>query len=214
MVPILGRPLLSYWLDLLTSSGVKEIIINTHYLPNVVLEFVEKSPWAGLITLVYEEELLGTGGTILKNEELLADGSFVVAHADNLTSFSFNEFVDSHRHRPVNTDMTMMLFRTDKPTQSGIVEIDEAGVVTQFHEKVENPPGNLANGAVYIFEPSILNEIKSFHKTVIDISTEIIPHKIGKINTYINNCYHRDIGDMVSLSKAEQEYSRIDLRNS
>ena len=54
-----------------------------------------------------------------------------------------------------------------------------ADTVIAFHEKVENPPGNLANGAVYIFEPEVIDDIASLGKSVVDLSTEIIPNYVG-----------------------------------
>ena len=207
MVPILGRPLLEYWLEMLESAGVKEIIINTHYLSEVVSDFVSHSRWNDLITLVHEEELLGTGGTILNNAHRLAGGPFLVAHADNLTRFSVLDFYHTHMTRPRKTDITMMLFRTDKPTESGIVELDGQGIVTKFYEKVANPPGDLANGAVYIFEPSVLEQLRAFNKSNIDLSTEVIPLYLHRINSYINFDYHRDIGDLVSLQQARKDFN-------
>ena len=43
-----------------------------------------------------------------------------------------------------------MTFRSETPETCGIVELDAEGVVVGFHEKVANPPSNLANGAIYI----------------------------------------------------------------
>ena len=33
LVPIRGKPLLAYWLDLLLPSGIDKVLVNTHYLP-------------------------------------------------------------------------------------------------------------------------------------------------------------------------------------
>ena len=55
--------------------------------------------------------------------------------------------------------MTMLGFRTDDPPSCGILERDRHNTVVAFHEKVKHPPGNLANGAVYIFEPEIVDAI-------------------------------------------------------
>ena len=75
-----------------------------------------------------------------------------------------------------------------------------------FHEKVMNPPSKLANGAVYIVEPSIFNFLATLGKDVIDFSTEVLPHYMGRIFTYHNNVYHRDIGTMESYEAAVREY--------
>lgn len=206
LVPIRGKPLLAYWLDLLLSSGIDRVLINTHYLPGMVAQFVAQSPWRNRITIVHEDALLGTGGTILKNRDFFQDAAFMVAHADNLTRFDVAEFVSRHERRPAGVMITMMTFDTDAPETCGIVEEDANGLVTAFHEKTLNPPGNRANGAVYIFEPAVIDFLDRLGKDVIDISTEVIPFFLSRICAFHNANYHRDIGNFDSLRKAEAEF--------
>jgi mannose-1-phosphate guanylyltransferase len=208
LVPILGKPLLGYWLDLLFKGGFESAVVNTHYLPGRVREFVAASPWRERVTLVHEEQLLGTGGTVLRNRGSFAGEAFLVAHADNLTRFDARKFRERHEHRPAQAAITMMTFETDAPRSSGIVVESQAGLVTEFHEKVANPPGNHANAAVYIFEPEVVDFLASLGRPVIDLSTEVLPHFLGRICTFHNADYHRDIGTPESLRKAELEYGR------
>jgi mannose-1-phosphate guanylyltransferase len=207
LVPILGKPLLSYWLDLLLPGGIGRVLVNTHHLPEAVSQFVAASRWRDRITLVHEKKLLGTGGTVLRNREFFGQSAMLVAHADNLTQFDVAEFLQRHANRPAEVMMTMMTFETDSPSSCGIVEEDARGVVTAFHEKVPDPPGTRANAAVYIFEPPVTDLIASLGKEVVDLSTEVIPHFVGRICTFHNGGYHRDIGTLESLRRAEREYS-------
>lgn len=206
LVQVHGKPLLEYWLELLLPNGIDQILLNTHYLPDKVRAYVGSSKWRNRITLVHEDVLLGTGGTVLRNCDFFKDSSFLVAHADNLTRFDVTAFLTRHQKRPAGTEITMMTFETDSPRSCGIVEEDDRGVVTAFHEKVENPPGNHANAAVYIFEPSVMDFLGSLGRNVIDLSTEVMPHYMGRICTYHNYDYHRDIGTPESLRLAEVEF--------
>jgi mannose-1-phosphate guanylyltransferase len=206
MVPIRGKPLLQYWFDLLFPEHVEQALINTHYLPQVVRDYVAASPWRDRVTLVHEDELLGTGGTVLANAGFFQGGPFLVAHADNLTDFDVTAFFDRHLHRPKGALITMMTFETDSPQSCGIVEEDSDGLVVAFHEKVANPPGNHANAAVYIFEPEVVAFMEALGKPVIDISTEVIPAFLGRIAAWHNHGYHRDIGTPESLRAAEGEF--------
>lgn len=207
LVPIHGKPLLGYWFDLLLShDAIERILVNTHYLPEQVQRFIKRSPWVDRIETVYEEEPLGTGGTPLKNAAFFNGEAFMVVHADNLSTFDVSSFIKSHHERPPECVMTMMVFETDQPQNSGIVELDEQGVAVGFHEKVDNPPGNLANGAVYIFESEVIDFMHRYGRPVIDLSTEVLPYFVGRINTFLNANYHRDIGTPESLRKAEIEF--------
>lgn len=206
LVPIHGKPLLAYWLDLLLPNGIEQVLINTHYLPDAVRTFIRNSPWRDKVLLVHEEALLGTGGTILKNREWFSGGPFLLAHADNLTRFDVRAFLYAHARRRAGIDITMMTFDTDAPQSCGIVEQDEHGVVVAFHEKSSAPPGNRANAAVYIFEPTVIEFLASLDKEFIDLSTEVLPKYLGRMQAFHNADYHRDIGTPESLRLAEQEF--------
>ena len=79
-------------------------------------------------------------------------------------------------------------------------------MVQGFYEKIANSPSNLANAAVYLCEPTIWNKLEGKHHQVMDISRDIVPLFLGKIYTYHNSTYHRDIGTLESLSATEQEW--------
>jgi mannose-1-phosphate guanylyltransferase len=206
LVPVHGRPLLDYWLDLVFEGGVDRVLLNTHYLADKVRSHAADSPWHSRIDLVHEDELLGTGGTVLANRHWFAGDAFLVAHADNLTDFDLRAFIAAHRNRPAGHVMTMLGFRTDDPSSCGVLELDQQDSVIAFHEKVKNPPGNLANGAVYIFEPEVIDDIAKLGKSVVDLSTEVIPNYLGRILCVETDGYHRDIGNPESLRRAHSEF--------
>ncbi len=202
MVPIKGKPLLGYWLDMLFASKIiQSAIINTHYLHEKVEDFVSASPYRKKIELVYEKELLGTAGTIFRHQRLFDESPLMLIHADNYSVFNVDAFVSAHENRPQNCRMTMMTFSTDMPETCGIVDLDERGVVRAFYEKITNPPGNLANGAVYILEKEILDDLDP---DVFDFSTQVVPRYMGCIYTFENKTYHRDIGTPESYLKAQK----------
>jgi len=206
MVPIIGKPLLVYWLEMLRSAGVNDILVNTHYLAETVEDFVSKSEYQEFVTVVREENLLGTAGTLLKNRSFFNEEPVILIHADNLSIFNMLDFINAHQQRPRGSAITMMLFKTDMPQHSGIVELNKSGMVTAFHEKVEFPPGDLANAAVYIIEPEIFTFISKLNKSIIDFSTEVLPCFLNRINTFKNTIYHRDIGTVESYEKAQKEF--------
>jgi mannose-1-phosphate guanylyltransferase len=206
LVTVHDRPLLDYWLDLVFVGGIERALLNTHWLADQVRAHVENSPWRSRIDLVHEDELLGTGGTVLANRDWFGGQAFLVAHADNLTDFDVAGLIAAHNSRPAGCIMTMLAFRTDDPRSCGILELDEQNRVLAFHEKVENPPGNLANGAVYIFEPDVIDDIARLGRNIVDLSTEIIPNYLGRILCVETSGYHRDIGNPESLRRAHLEF--------
>ena len=59
LVPIHGKPLLDYWLEHLFDAGIERVLINLHWLPDVVRAHVAASPWNDRIDLVHERESAG-----------------------------------------------------------------------------------------------------------------------------------------------------------
>ncbi|MGJ4886113.1 MULTISPECIES: nucleotidyltransferase family protein [unclassified Bradyrhizobium] len=207
LVRVHDRPLLDYWLDLVFEGGIERALLNTHWLAEQVRAHVAQSRWRDRIDLVHEDELLGTGGTVLANRAWFGDQPFLVAHADNLTDFDVAGLLAAHRNRPPGCIMTMLAFRTDDPSSCGILELDDQHRVIAFHEKVKNPPGNLANGAVYVFDPAVIADIAALGKPIVDLSTEIIPNYLGRIFCVETSGYHRDIGNPESLRRAHLEFN-------
>ena len=206
LVNINGKPLLDIWLEKLFGAGVERVLINTHYLSKIVEDFVNQSEYKSKIDLLHEPVLLGTAGTLFACEKFVGNEPVILAHADNLSTFNVLDFIGTHKSRPPQCNMTMMLFKTKDPKSCGIVELDEMGVVVGFHEKSMNPPSTLANAAIYIVEPGLISEFHSKNPQATDISTQIIPKNLGRIFTYLNTHYHRDIGTQESLRLANIEY--------
>ncbi|WP_376967571.1 nucleotidyltransferase family protein (plasmid) [Azospirillum sp. A26] len=205
LVPIGDRSLLDLWLDLLFTSGIERVLVNTHHHAETVCRHLAASCWSNRIDWVHEPALLGTGGTVLANRNFFSDRPFLVAHADNLTDFDVANLIARHAARPSGVEITMLAFHTDRPQHSGILELAPDDRVIGFHEKVADPPGTLANGAVYVFEPAVVDAIAAMGKPTVDLSTEIIPSFLGRILAVRHHGYHRDIGTPESLQRARDD---------
>jgi len=205
LVPINGKPLLQIWLEQLTENGIEEFLINSHYLSEQVHQFIETSAFKEQVTIFHEPELLGTLGTLKSTLGFWKHESVLIAHADNLCLCSWQKFQQQFIHKADDVFGTMMVFNTDVPQSCGIIEYNDSALVTAFHEKVNNPPSNLANAAIYLFDQrvSLLIEQSTLQET--DISLHLIPKLLNKLNFWQTDGYLRDIGSLSSLAKAESD---------
>ncbi len=193
-MPIGNRPVLEYWLETLYTTNLHGVLVNLHHHYEIVREFLNRPRFKGWVHSVYEETLLGTAGTLRANKDFFRNCTTLLIHADNWCQCDFADFLSYHRnHRPNQCLITMMTFESTTPETCGIVETDSDGVVQAFHEKSNNPPGNLANGAVYLLEPDVLNWIEE-NPVKTDFSTEVLPNFLGSIATWKNCEIHKDIG--------------------
>jgi mannose-1-phosphate guanylyltransferase len=194
------------WLYMLSSQHVGKVLINTHYLPEKMAAHFANHPLRDRVMLVAEPQLLGTAGTLLANQDFLLEGTTLIAHADNLCLCDWQAFVEAHQNRPAEAVMTMMTFITPTPQTCGIIKTDEKGIVREFFEKSANPPGNLANAAVYLVEPEFMRLVAETMSEVSDISTQVLPRLLGRIYTWHNAGALVDIGTPESLSRACDEH--------
>ncbi len=181
------------------------MLVNGHHHAEYVYSFTRIPEFAEWVEFVYEPKLLGTAGTLRSNANFFGNSVVLLAHADNLINVDLASFVDFHiKDRPPGVDLTMMTFDTNTPHSCGIVETDSNNILEKFHEKVEEPPGNRANGAVYLLEPSVTKWVVGNPK-VTDFSTQVIPSYTGRVVTWHNSEAHRDIGTLVSLRDAQKD---------
>ena len=202
LVPIKGQPLLGLWLERLTQARIGPFLINTHYLAEQVETFIETSPYRDQVRLVDERDLEGTAGTLIANLDFFQGEDGLLIHADNYCLADFTAFQQAHHSRPPECLMTMMTFRSVAPSSCGIVELDQRGVVVGFHEKVDKPPGNLANGAVYILSAELLKRLGTDLHTVTDFSTEVLNRFVGHIYSYETSEVFLDIGTPETYEQA------------
>jgi mannose-1-phosphate guanylyltransferase len=204
LMPIKGQALLGIWLERLHRAKIGPLLINTHYLSGVVESFIAASPYRSDVTLTHETELKGTAGTLMSHLDYFDGGDAMLIHADNYCLADLSAFVRAHHDRPAECVMTMMTFRTTNPKACGIVETDARGVVIGFHEKVESPPGNTANGGVYILSSELLTQLDAEFGNATDFSTQIIPHFVGRIHSYHTAETFVDIGTPENYAAANE----------
>jgi mannose-1-phosphate guanylyltransferase len=202
LVLINNKPLLSIWLDSLLNIGINKFLINTHYLSSIVEDFVENSIYNNYCKLVFEKDLLGSGGTLISNIDFIENDDCMLIHADNYCLADFKEFIDYHNNRPRNCLITIMTFTTNNPSKCGIIEKDKNGVVLNFYEKISNPPNNIANGAVYILSKEAIVDIKNNYSNCKDFITEILINYLGRIYTYHTEKTFIDIGTPENYKEA------------
>ena len=84
MVPVAGKPLLDHVLDKLADAGVGEAVVNVHYLPDQIIDHVAHRSRPRVIISDERDEVLGTGGAVVKALPLLGDAPFFHLNADTM----------------------------------------------------------------------------------------------------------------------------------
>ena len=86
MVPLCGRPLISWAVESLLGAGVRDFVVNLHHLPELI-ERDLRDRYAGQarFEFSYEPEILGTGGGVREVRKLLeSDDEFLLVNGDTI----------------------------------------------------------------------------------------------------------------------------------
>lgn len=92
-----GKRLIDFVLEKFAKIGVTKVVVNTHHLASQVTDYLTalKSPIE--IKVVFEEEILETGGGLLAAKGFIEDADHVVLHnGDIFSDFDLKELVASH----------------------------------------------------------------------------------------------------------------------
>jgi len=204
LVPVAGKALLDRWLDALAAAGIREVLVNTHYLAEQVRAHIATAgPARGLrIEEAHEPELLGSAGTVAANRGF-ADGAdaVVIVYADNLSTLDLAELLAVHRGH--GAGVTMALFRAPDPRACGIATLAPDGRVTAFAEKPERPESDLANAGLYVVSAATWREIADMGAT--DFGFDVLPRFVGRMQGVLLEGYHRDIGTPEALITARDD---------
>lgn len=84
LVPVAGRPLIDWSLDILIEAGIEQVIVNSFYLAEL-LETHLATKRTPKISISREETLLETGGGIKKALPLLGQTPFFALNSDTIT---------------------------------------------------------------------------------------------------------------------------------
>lgn len=207
MVPIKGRPLLAWWMDLFEKHNVSDVLINTHYLPELVRDFIcsyNRQNHKIKIYESYEPVLLGSAGTLKANRKFVEnEASFLICYADNLTNANLSQLM--LQHEQVKPVLTMALFHTNNPTGCGIATVNEKHMITEFIEKPKHPVSNLANAGIYVAGQELFDYIPN-NKDEVDLGKDVLPLLTVKMAGYEIKDYLLDIGTMGNYQKAQEEW--------
>lgn len=156
MLPLGGRPVLDYSIELCKRYGITDIAISVYYLKEKIMAHYGDGSRYGVRIIYFEEpEPLGTAGVLRLYQHWL-DEPFMLCNADELKDINLHEMYEQHVAN--GAAATDALTRVDDPSQYGVVELTESNKIIRFVEKPkrEEAPSNLINAGLYIIDPSVI----------------------------------------------------------
>lgn len=157
MVPLLGRPLMEYILELLRSQGFDQVCAAVRYRAgDIMAHFGDGSRFGVEMQYRVEEEPLGTAGAVKNCRDFYGGEDFLVISGDAACDFQLSRLMEEHKRR--GAAVTLALCRHSEPLSYGLAVTDGEGRIRSFVEKPDwsRVVTDLVNTGIYVISPRIM----------------------------------------------------------
>ncbi len=193
VMPLAGRPFLTFMLDWAHSHGVDEVILSCGFM-SAEVKAVLGDIYDGMrLRHVTEDEPLGTAGPVrLAYDEGLLDERLLVLNGDVLTDIDLT--AELAQHESTSAQATLALYPVDDTSSYGVVPTDDEGRVTEFIEKGGGEaPTNFINAGAYVIERDVVESIPAGR--AVSFELDVFPSLVGNgLYGYAAAGYWIDIG--------------------
>ena len=202
------RTVLDWQLNLLKEVNVKEIILASGHLHDLLYEHVGISYRGVRIHYAKEEKKLGTGGAIANAMKHIHTFPFFVLNGDILLSdFSLQEMLDRFHEQMIGM---LLSVHVDDIRPYGEITSDSNGKITDFREKQSICRPGYINGGVYLFNQKITDAFPK-QQEVFSIERDVFPF-VSNLYALESDVSWIDIGVRERLTYARQHFQNGVLR--
>ena len=208
-----GKTLLQRAIEYLQQYDIKDVVVNVHHFADQVEEAIKKNKgWGGNIIISDErEEVLETGGGLLKAKDFLKDDTFLTINVDILTELNLKYFLSFHQQQ----QSLITLAVSDRITSRYLIfnkynrlcgwrnkKTGEEKIIIHAPELTEK-----AYSGIALFEPSVFDSMSLSGKfSLIDLYLSLAEtNKIAGFDH--SNDRFIEVGKPETVSKAEQMFS-------
>lgn len=117
LVTLGGTPMLRHAINAVLKTGIHDIIINIHHKGDQILEYLENNPIEGCKIIISDEseQLLDTGGAIVKASAFIGEEPVLVYNADIFCTLDLKKLI--YNHKKSSCDVTMLVSDRDSNRQ-------------------------------------------------------------------------------------------------
>lgn len=183
MLTVYDKPMIYYPVSTLMLAGIRDIlIISTPRDIGFFKDLFGDGSQIGLkFSYVVQDQPRGLAEAFILGADFIGDDNVCLVLGDNI--FYGNKFSDSLKSAASRKDgATIFGYHVSNPSDFGVVDFNDNGVVIGIEEKPENPKSSYAVPGLYFYD-----------NNVVDIAKNVIPSDRGELEiTSVNNAYLRE----------------------
>lgn len=207
-----GKSLLQRNIEYLQQHGISDVVVNVHHFADQIVNAIDQAKGWGSNVVISDErdEVLETGGGLLKTKDHLEGEAFITINVDILTDINLKDFISFHQKQ----NATISLGVTDRKTSRYLlfdnnnrlcgwrnVSTGEERMAIETQHSTQK-----AYSGIAIFEPAVLDVITQRGKfSLIDVYLSLAPqYKIIGYDHSHNKVL--DVGKPESVALAESMF--------
>jgi aminoglycoside/choline kinase family phosphotransferase/choline kinase len=208
LLPVGGRPIITYAMDHLMTAGIQRFIVNTHHCADLYHQVFPDNQWRGIpIIFRYEPVLLDTAGGLKNIEDLLEnDDPIFVYNGDVIADMPLKALVETHITK--RKEVTLALRSSGFPLN---VNINENGDVCDLrHTLGDTGVKNCLFTGIYMIEKCFLRRLQAGHiESVVPVFIDMIREEPGAVaGALIDEGRWHDIGSVEEYESVSAAFSQ------
>jgi D-glycero-alpha-D-manno-heptose 1-phosphate guanylyltransferase len=190
IVDIAGKPFITYILDKLIDEKFDRIILAAGFRSNEVGSTLKKFGYENLVSLMIEDEPLGTGGAISNSIKNITSEKFLVINGDTFNDVNFSSILT--QHNASLTDASIVTKMIDNVSRYGTISSNQRNRIVKFQEKTGKKCPGIINSGIYALSKEF---VENFSKLKFSFE-DFIEKNVDKyvLKTITSNGYFIDIG--------------------
>ena len=162
LVEVRGRALIDYGLDALARNGVTRVVVNVHYLPDLMKAHLKRRKDMEIVISDERDNLLDSGGGIVKALPALGDDPFYVINSDTFWIDGYRDNLDlmADLWDPSKMDVSLLIAEMRQATGydgRGDFAMDPEGRLSRVAERDMSP---FIYAGAAIIKPSVFTGMK------------------------------------------------------
>lgn len=229
-VPFAGKyRIIDFALSNCVNSNIYDVMVLMQYRPHSLIEHIGAGgPWdlnrdfSGGIRLYtpykarFESEwYLGTADAVQQNFSFIKKTNpdyILILSGDHIYSMDYDPLITFHRDHEADMTMATINVPTIDASRFGIVGVEKDYRVTSYVEKPQDPPSDLVNMGVYLFNMDTLDqylwEDHQDKKSAHDFGKDLLPKLVAdgkRVYAYPYSGYWVDVGTVQSYWQAHMD---------
>lgn len=193
-MPVAGEPLVRRILRYGARWGIRDFVLNLHYLPETITTHVGDGGDLGVrVRYSFESPVLGSAGGPRKALPLLPEDPFFIINGDTLTNVDLHALAENHRE--TGALVTIAVIPNHRPERYGGLIVDSSG---RFHSVV--PRGSRTRSyhvvGVQVAHPSAFARlpVNEPAESIGVLYRELVKENLGHVRAFLCAADFWDVG--------------------